>query len=103
MIKKLKNKSGETITEVLVASLLVALAVVLFAMMVSASFRIIDTSERAMKDFYKAESDFEMSVNQSGGEPGTFKGNNNLAYEGDLTSVSIKIYSIEGIAAYKKN
>ena len=102
MINKLKSKSGETIAEVLVASLVVALAVVLFAMMVSASFRIINTSERAMKDFYTAESDFESSISQSEGEPGTFIGNN-LAYAGDLSSVPITIYSIEGISAYKKN
>lgn len=53
---KLRNKSGETIAEVLVAGLVVMLGVLLFATMVSSSFRIISKSETKMKRIYEAES-----------------------------------------------
>ena len=56
MINKLKSTAGETISEVLIASLIAVLGVLLFAMMVSSSFSIITSSEEKMQDFYEAES-----------------------------------------------
>lgn len=62
MIKKLKSTSGETITEVLIASLVVVLGVLLYTMMVQASFRIITKSEETMHNLYAAESTIEYSI-----------------------------------------
>lgn len=56
MRKILQNTRGETITEVLVASLVVVLGVLLFATMVSSSYTIITNSEKRMLDIYDAES-----------------------------------------------
>ena len=64
-IEKLKNRKGETIAEVLVAALVVVLGVLLFAMMVQSSFRIISNSEDKMLKIYDAESTAEMT----GGTP----------------------------------
>ena len=63
--EKLKNRKGETIAEVLVAALVVVLGVLLFAMMVQSSFRIISNSEDKMLKIYDAESTAEMT----GGTP----------------------------------
>lgn len=56
MMNKLKSTAGETITEVLVASLVAVLGVLLFAMMVQSSYRIITGSENKMQEIYAAES-----------------------------------------------
>ena len=59
MIQKMKSNAGETIAEVLVASLVAVLGVLLFAMMVQSSFQIITQSDKKMKDIYAAESSAE--------------------------------------------
>lgn len=56
MITKLKSTAGETITEVLVASLVAVMGVLLYATMVMSSFNIINRAEERMKSFYEAES-----------------------------------------------
>ncbi|MBR2677671.1 MAG: hypothetical protein IKE28_12300 [Solobacterium sp.] len=61
MMNKLKSTSGETIAEVLVASLVVVLGILLYATMVSSSFRIVTTAEDAMQNLYKTESAFEQN------------------------------------------
>ncbi len=59
MINKIKNVAGETITEVLVATLVVALGAVVYSMMVTSSFRIINQSEKKMQEYYAAQSELE--------------------------------------------
>ena len=66
MMNKLRNKSGETIAEVLVASLVVVLGILLYATMVSASFRIVTNAEDAMQKLYKTESTFEQNASDEG-------------------------------------
>lgn len=51
--KKIASQRGESITEVLVAVLITSLAVLVFATMVSASTRIIRSSEIKMNKYYK--------------------------------------------------
>lgn len=52
---KLKSQSGETITEVLVASLVVVLGSILLATMVSAAYRMIRNSEKAYDRYLAAQ------------------------------------------------
>lgn len=51
--KKISSQRGESITEVLVAVLITALAVLVFATMVSASTRIIRSGEIKMNKYYE--------------------------------------------------
>lgn len=51
--KKLSSQSGESISEALVAVLITSLAVLLFVTMVSASTRIIQSSETKMSRYYQ--------------------------------------------------
>jgi len=56
MIQKIKDSKGESIAESLVSILIVALASILFAGMVTASSRIIDGSTEWMTRYYAAVS-----------------------------------------------
>ncbi|MBE6005040.1 MAG: hypothetical protein E7232_13355 [Lachnospiraceae bacterium] len=56
----IKNQKGETITETLVATLIAALAMILFASMIVASKHIIESGERNFKHYYEWNS--KMSV-----------------------------------------
>ena len=59
MVSKLRSNSGETIAEVLIASLVVLLGILLYMMMVTSSIRIIESAEALMKKVYAAESTIE--------------------------------------------
>ena len=56
----IKNQKGETITETLVATLIAALAMILFASMIVASKHIIELGEQNFKHYYEWNS--KMSV-----------------------------------------
>ena len=106
MIRRLKSTSGETITEVLVAALVVVLGVLLYTMMVQASFRIINNSEGAMKKIYDAESKLAIGLAiGEGDDPKTASMSKDLFYTGD-SAVSVTFYeesydeSNESLKAY---
>ena len=108
---KIKNTSGETIAEVLIASLVVVLGVLLFATMVSTSFSIIQKSERKLKEIYGAESNAEIyssspsstpaSIQLSYGDEGTGQ-YTGLIKAGDLDGINVSICGSELIKSYKK-
>ena len=107
MIQKLKSNAGETITEVLVASLVVVLGVLLYTMMVQSSFRIITNSEKKMNEIYNAESKIE--ARESSAEKKTVAvafSSESIASPGDVddgndeTKVNVTIYSEGDIKAY---
>ena len=110
-MKKIQNRSGETIAEVLVASLVVVLGVLLFATMVSSSFNIIQKSEKKMKEIYAAESNAEIyqesvppvsaGLTLASGDEGT-GAYNGLISAGDLTGMTVSICGDENIKSYKK-
>ncbi len=52
LVRIIKNKKGETIAETLMATLIAALAMVMFAGMVIASKNIIEESNQKIKDYY---------------------------------------------------
>lgn len=53
MIRKLKSRNGESIAEVLVATLIAALATVMFASMVTASENMVRKSDTAYDNYVK--------------------------------------------------
>ena len=91
MLEKLKSNSGETITEVLIASLVVVLGVLLYSMMVISLVRIINTSNDKMKEIYSAESALEQGEGTSSDGIATFTAVSGLSKPGQNT-VRISIY-----------
>ena len=59
VIKKLKSTKGESISEVLVASLIVALAFLMAASLITASYKIIQKTETKMSEYYSARNAYE--------------------------------------------
>lgn len=68
MVKKLKSKKGESISEVLIALLVSALAVVLLAGMINASTEMIQKSKNKMEKYVNAENGI---VEQNADDPDT--------------------------------
>lgn len=62
MRQKLRNDRGESIAESLVSILVVALASILFAGMVTASSRVIERSSKWMADYYAAVSSINNQI-----------------------------------------
>ena len=61
-IKKIKSQSGESISEVLVASLIVSLAFIMVLSLIMASQKIIQKTDDMMKNYYKDRNDFEAGL-----------------------------------------
>ena len=108
MIRKLQGRSGETITEVLVASLVIVLGVLLFAMMVQSSFRIVSTSEKKVLAIYESESNAESGKGTVGTaapvlEYIEYTGNGFLR-DGDFENLgNVTIYGNKDVKSYKLN
>ena len=103
MIKKLKSDSGETITEVLVAALVVVLGVLLYTMMVQSSFRIITKTENTMKKIYETESKIE--AEEGTGTPKGVIFGTDIASPGDKDDSTVTVYggTDDDIHAYTYN
>ncbi len=67
-LDKLKSSNGETISETLVATLIAALSMVMFASMVIASKNIISNSKSVMENYYSCNSKMMTSRASGGGE-----------------------------------
>ncbi len=67
ILKKLKSRRGETISETLVATLIAALSMVLFGSMVVASNNIIKDSRSDMENYYKWTSNMMDSKSSGSG------------------------------------
>ncbi len=59
-LKKLTENKGETISEVLVATLIAAVSMLIFAGMVMASQNIVKSSRETIKDYYSRNSMMEV-------------------------------------------
>ena len=97
MHHKLKSKKGESITEVLVALLISALAIVLLAGMVNASTNMILKSKDKMEKYANAENSV---VERNGNEPATgtvtFKiGENKIRLNDDNNGTTDNEVSVE--------
>mgnify|MGYP003589568570 CR=1 FL=1 len=64
-MKKLKSQSGESISEVLIASLVVSLAFVMVLSLIMASQKIIQKTDTTMESYYNARNAFEAGVSNS--------------------------------------
>lgn len=84
--RRLKNRGGETITEVLVALLISALALTMLAAMVASASRMVDASRDSLDAYYKAENGLAAS---SGAPSGTGR----ATLSGEETGWDVTYYS----------
>ena len=106
MIRKLQSRSGETITEVLVASLVIVLGVLLFAMMVQSSFRIVSTSEEKVLAIYESESNAESGEGTPVGTAAPaldYTGKGFLRDDDFKNLGNVTIYGNKDVKSYKLN
>ena len=89
--RKLRSRAGESIAESLVSILIVALASILFAGMVTASRNIIDTSNKWMQDYYKAVSIINEKPTDNKGN--VKKGSADVYIDGRITKKDVTTYS----------
>ena len=89
--RKLKSERGETLIEVLVAVLISALALMMFAGMISTSMRLTTESKNKLEDYYKTNASLEQKV--SGGN-NTSISMDGLAPVTNITYLQTKINKI---------
>lgn len=71
IVKKLKSRRGETITETLVALLIASIALVMLASMISSTSSIVTTSTKAMQEYYNANNRIVSHETATSAEGGT--------------------------------
>ncbi len=59
LYRKLSSNRGESIAEVLIAALVIALGMILLISMINVSFRILNKEEKSYKDFIEEKNAFE--------------------------------------------
>ena len=64
---KITSDQGETIAEVLIASLVIALGMILFVTMVNASFKILVNEDKHYREFVESKNAFELVAESTSG------------------------------------
>ena len=98
MIKKLRSRRGETLLEVLISVLVVALSAVMLATMVAAATKVGIDAEAAMDKYYKQVSAAE------GGSAGVTD-NVKITYNGASKDITVSYYGstdADALTAYKR-
>lgn len=100
MIKKLQNQAGESLAEVLVAILVIAVATTMLAMMITATLNMVKTSEKKMNEYYTDSQKLEKLDENTKNGTITIKGND------ELEKVSVvyyenKAFTNSPVVAYK--
>ena len=106
IFQKIKNKSGESLSEVMIAALVACLGVVLFATMVSSSFHILSIAEEEMQKYYAAENNAEkkdtpLATNVLYEIPHALE-ITGISESNDFSNMRITIYGGEDIMSYTK-
>lgn len=104
MMEKLKSSKGESIAEVLVASLVMVLAFVLVGSMIAASIKIIKKTDKYMEDYYSLRNDFETGTVAEGTNAQklrvTFNGGAFTSAVNDISVIVTTITSESGDYSY---
>ncbi len=99
--KKISDSKGESIAEVLIASLIISLGTILVITMINASFRLLTNEEKSYKEFIDAKNEFAAT---------SYKDSDSATKEITLTCASysniskvIKVYSktYKGLTFYR--
>ena len=101
-VNKLRSRRGETFVEVLVALLIVALATMLLASMVTASGSIDANTREQDEKFYDAVSALESGeVDTAAGGTATTGKKVTVNWDGTNVEVNVDIYEQDGLKAWK--
>lgn len=100
-LRKMKSTKGESISETLVATLIAALSMLIFASMVIASKNIIKNSEDTMAHYYDVKSEMEIKGNVKTYTGGKIEMNKAPVYQDKLYDVTI--YSNEENGSAEEN
>ena len=97
--RKLTNAKGETLGEVLVASLLAGIALLSLSSMIMVSHRIIDRSSNVVKAFYEEINEIERQSLQAKNGIVTIR-----SKDSTQVNIDVQVYKTEenGLAIYKR-
>ena len=105
IVTKLTSRRGETLVEILVAVLIIALASGMFASLYSASMNINLTARREDEAFYKAVGDLENMIDSDDETP-TDGNKRDLHYvpsKGAEQDIPVDVVTQDGMSVYKDN
>ena len=92
--KKLLNKKGETLVEVLVSTLLVALSMLGLSTMINVSRNIMETSDKAIKNMYENMNDIEQQKKSE-------KVSISISSDFGTVSIPVTVYVADDMASYE--
>lgn len=93
--KKLLNKKGETLVEVLVSTLLVALSMLGLSTMINVSRNIMETSDKAIKNMYENMNAIEQQKKKSE------KVSISISSDFGTVSIPVTVYVADDMASYE--
>lgn len=96
--KKLLNKKGETLVEVLVSTLLVALSMLGLSTMINVSRNIMETSDKAIKNMYENMNDIEQ---QKDNIKKSEKVSISISSDFGTVSIPVTVYVADDMASYE--
>lgn len=101
IIKKIKCKKGETLVEILVAVLIIALSAGMFATMYTASMNINLSARRQDEEFFRAVEELENAVENGGDE----KTDGVVSYSnrdsGETNNTHVDFFTRNGMTVYR--
>ena len=92
--KKLLNKKGETLVEVLVSTLLVALSMLGLSTMINVSRNIMETSDKAIKNMYENMNAIEQKKDSE-------KVSISISSDFGTVSIPVTVYVADDMASYE--
>lgn len=92
--KKLLNKKGETLVEVLVSTLLVALSMLGLSTMINVSRNIMETSDKAIKNMYENMNAIEQQKKSE-------KVSISISSDFGTVSIPVTVYVADDMASYE--
>lgn len=96
--KKLLNKKGETLVEVLVSTLLVALSMLGLSTMINVSRNIMETSDKAIKNMYENMNAIEQ---QKDNIKKSEKVSISISSDFGTVSIPVTVYVADDMASYE--
>lgn len=105
-LKKLKSKTGETLAEILVAILIIALSAGLFATLYVAAMNINLSAREEDEKLFDSVSELEENIHGNGSEDGKSSGKVQYKPEGGTGStddIPVDFYTKDGMTVYKES
>lgn len=105
-LKKLKSKTGETLAEILVAILIIALSAGLFATLYVAAMNINLSAREEDEKLFDSVGELEENIHGNGNEDGKTSGKVHYAPEGGTGTeddITVDFYTKDGMTVYKES